>query len=693
MESLLQKILHCPSFYEKIALLDMDATVKECLQTRQQLRAFVATLPVELEYILKQLLAIGQWEIIEKKGAWDPKSLQALLTKLLPVDAFYREMGGLLGYHLTLLRFLKRSSSPFEEKRAFHPPSFVDFTQENKQVQAAIEAGIRAFPQMAEMYPLGGAADRLHLVDEKTGKELPAARLCFSGHCLLEGLIRDLQAREYLYFKLFGVQLTTPVAIMTSEEKDNHRHVLQICAEHRWFGRPKDAFFFFTQPLVPTVDEQGNWCFLGPCQLLFKPGGHGAIWKLARDEGVFSWLKQLGREKALVRQINNPAAGLDYGLLAFTGWGTKEERYFGFASCPRLVDSAEGINVLIEKDGKEIYLSNIEYCDFAKYGIEDRPLENGYSCFSSNTNILFVDLEAICRAVEKCPYPGLLINLKNATARLEMTMQNIADVFVEKKREALKTERTFITYNHRHKTIATAKKAYLPGHSLRETPENCFYEFMGAARELLQKHCAFQLPPRRALEEYLEKGPECAFVYHPALGPLYSIIGQKVREGKLGMGAHLQLEIADLELSNLDLEGSLRVFAEQVMGHFHEGILRYSSQTGRCILRNVSVWNRGVDWAHSAPFWKAHFRRFETLEIILKGHSEFIAENVTFYGTHRFVVEDGKRLRVEQSKEQLLVTEEEIGENIPFWNYSWEENIRVERAARVSHRLGSIRLC
>jgi UDP-N-acetylglucosamine pyrophosphorylase len=54
---------------------------------------------------------------------------------------------------------------------------------------------------------------------------------------------------------------------------------------------------------------------------MMKPGGHGAIWKLMRDEGVFDWLRAGGREAALVRQISNPMAGVDTTLLALAGTG------------------------------------------------------------------------------------------------------------------------------------------------------------------------------------------------------------------------------------------------------------------------------------------------------------------------------------------------------------------------------------
>lgn len=46
---------------------------------------------------------------------------------------------------------------------------------------------------MGEIYPIGGAGDRLGLMDSDTGESLPAALLPYCGRSLLEGLIRDLQ--------------------------------------------------------------------------------------------------------------------------------------------------------------------------------------------------------------------------------------------------------------------------------------------------------------------------------------------------------------------------------------------------------------------------------------------------------------------------------------------------------------------
>jgi hypothetical protein len=229
------------------------------------------------------------------------------------------------------------------------------------EAAAAVAAGIAALPALAEVYPLGGAGDRLGLRCETSGESLPTAVLQYCGRSLLENLLRDLQvrflcclaaaasvcllarlpqlllqllnslfnylcihpmpalphlfthlqAREYLFWKLQGVQHTTPVAIMTSAAKGNHWRVQQLFEQAAWFGRGPSSFRLFQQPLVPVVaGEDGRWLLERPLQLMMKPGGHGVIWKLMIDTGVFDWLGAQGRQAAIVRQIRCGGGGV-----------------------------------------------------------------------------------------------------------------------------------------------------------------------------------------------------------------------------------------------------------------------------------------------------------------------------------------------------------------------------------------------
>ncbi|MEI8301532.1 MAG: UTP--glucose-1-phosphate uridylyltransferase, partial [Chlamydiota bacterium] len=551
------------------------------------------------------------------------------------------------------------------------------------------------------LYPVRCAADRLKLQDEKTHEDLPAARLEFLGHTLLEGMIRDLQAREYVYFQVFHKQIITPIALMTSHEKNNHELVQEIIQQAQYFGRPKESFKIFAQPLVPTFTQDGIWCLKAPMQLLLKPGGHGVIWKLAAQEKVLDWFLSQGRKKVLVRQINNPIAGVDLGLIALTGVGCKEKKLFGFASCVRRVKTSEGMNVLKERVSQHgIYatLSNIEYCDFEKLGIQDRSQCEGdpYSVFPSNTNILFADVEAMRQAVEDVPYPGMLVNLKsmkyygqedpNATvARLELLMQNIADAFEEKipqpLQENLEPELpTFIVFNKRHKTISPTKKQFVPKSGLVETALGCFYDYLKNCKELLEGACGFDLPNLPAEEAFLKEGPSFIAVYHPCLGPLYSIISQKIYGGSLARGSELQLEIAEVKIEKLSIQGSLLVQSDQVMGHQVEGVLSYSNQVGRCYLKNVTVKNEGINFSKPNIFWKNKIYRKQACSIRLEGFSEFRAENVVLEGNLSIVVKNGEKVTAVQEGDCVVFVREplKLEETKAYWQYTLSLDQTIE---------------
>ncbi len=682
-----------PTLEEKLKVLNADPKVKNGAVPFSESK--------EVEFLMKSLVAIGQYEI-----ALDPKGLseieekacqKQLIDSLQMIETFYEEIGGIVGYQFTLLQFLHQPKQRFlVDKSRCHAPSGVDLSFPTSDVAEMIYHAIDKMDQLAEMYPVGGAADRLRLQDPETGSPIPAAMLSFNGQTLLGKLIEDLQVREYLYFKIKGKQILLPVAMMTSKEKNNHDQILHLCEKNHWFFRPKEKFSFFCQPLVPVVSREGNWIVPQPMKPLMKPGGHGVIWKLARDSGVISWLSQQGVKKAIVRQINNPVSSEDSHLMAFSGYGLKEDKKFGFASCERQVKASEGINVLVEEEKGEGYcytLTNIEYCDFSTYNIQDEPVVPGgrFSKFPSNTNLLFVDLPSILEALQNSPLPGMLVNMKKVqvlsqegkiveedVARLESTMQNVADSFQKHSKTRLSSEEfssldSYITFNKRQKTISATKKEFALGSSLLETPEGCFSDVLANTRDLLEEHCQFHLPPLKGGSENFAS-PSFLFYYHPALGPMYSTIGKKLRKGTIQEKSELRLQIAECDIENISVEGSLCIHAERVMGEVDEaGVLRYSDRVGRCTLKNVVVVNRGIDYSRDNVFWKPLLHRLECCHISLKGSSEFHAENVTLTGDLRIVVEDGWKVVAKQENGQLHLIKERLDHPSWRWVYRFDE--------------------
>jgi len=703
LENLLNQLSKLGSLPEKLAFLNVYPPVIEEVAKRPSLKKLIPQQSLSNQYVLTLVLAIGQGATVFQgiDSVENPAELLDLLSqKMSDLEMFYNSLGGTVGYQLKVFNLLISKENEGQFNTNYERPEGIDVSQDTAESRLAVRWGVEALSHLASIYPVGGAGDRLNLLAQETGEPLPAAEMFFCGFTLLEWLIRDLQGWEFLHYKLFGRQLTTPIAMMTSQEKDNHQRILNLCEKAGWFGRSKESFRFFLQPMVPMITSDGEWAMNGPLQPMFKPGGHGVLWKSALDNGVFEWFESQQRKRVIVRQINNPVAGTDNGLLALAGVGCHNRKNFGFASCSRLLKTPEGMNVFKETklaDGEYEYcITNVEYTDFTRHGIEDVPLEIGglYSQFPSNTNILFGDLDAIRKAVDICPLPGILVNMKNRVVcwngeekveklagRLESTMQNIADYITDRSSNRLNPSecdlRTFLTYNKRCKTISVVKKAYVPGESLNGSPEGCFFELTENYRDLLANHCGVSLPPVQQEDDYLTYGPNFTALFHPAVGGLYSVISQKIRGGKIGEGAEFVVEASEIDIAKLDLDGSLLIEADAVMGKKdNAGIIVYDCEScGKCTLLNVKVRNQG----RGHKTWRGVSDKDggESLHIIIHGNGEFFAENIEFTGNLYFEVPDGYRLVVYEQGEEIAWHCEKIQKASWKWDYTFDNEDHV----------------
>lgn len=642
LESLIESLSKIFDYSEKVQFLDQIRLIK------------VEGTPKE-QYMIKAL------SFIEENTKLKPS--RKLLDQLEEIEDFYKPIGGILGYHALFLKLLleKDNEAKSSEVRYDHADG-LDLTLDTPEVRQAIQWGIESLERIGCIFPVGGAGDRLGLTDSN-GHPLPAADLKFCGITLLENLIQDIQALEYLYKKLFGRDIQIPIALMTSIEKDNHAHIEDICIRNNWFGRSKDHFFLFQQPLVPLITKHGKWALSKENNLLMKPGGHGVMWKLAQDNGVFEWFRQKGIHQVLVRQINNPIAGTDHSVLALIGIGVKKNKAFGFASCPRLLNASEGMDVLMEQkttDGYTYCITNLEYTDFALKGVKDEPEIPGhaYSKFPANTNILFADINAIERALKECLLPGVLINLKTKmechdghhdVGRLESTMQNIADHLTDHFREPISnidTLQTFIVYNERRKTISVTKK--LLGEN--ETPQRAFEDKQKNAYDLFNDGCEVDL------------AKDVIIHYTPLLGPLYSIIQQKINKGSIAKNSYLHIGIPEIQMENLNLNGTLKILGDP---------------SAKCILKNVTVNNKGIDSQSQNELWSDSIQHLETSQIVLHGNAEILIEDSTLSENQHIEVQNGYRLTIKNNQRTL----EKITQPTWAWHYHFEDDhtIKVEK--------------
>lgn len=684
---------------KKISFLYSLVEIKNFFSKQNNLKKNIEALSRQDQLIFLYFIASGQAVRLFPEVSSDhieTQKLNNVLPTLRDLENFYSMIGGILGYQITILKLLLDESAHIEYD--LFPPEGIDISQCSSEVNSYIIEGVMQQNIFAEIYPIGGIGDRFKCSSLSAETSVPTARVPFLGRTLLEGLIRDLQGREYLYYLITDKQLITPIILMTSEE-DNHSHIFNICREKQFFGRTKEKIFFLSQPLVPTFTKWGHWCLKNEITFLCKPGGHGAIWKLALDSGGFSWLQKMGRKKILIRQINNPIAGCDYGILAFAGIGAYKDASFGFASCLRQIKTKEGVNVVKYSPRlQKSILSCIEYCDFEKYQMSDIAVNPSsiYSSFPSNTNIIFGDIATLRIATRQMPYPNFIINFKEdihfsqektlvteKIARLESTMQHISEAPI-----IVNSNTTYLTLHDRKKTISAVKRYQQEAEDSLETVEGGFSDLLHNNLLLLQNHCNWKLEFN--LCENLNFFPTI-FLYHPALGPLYSIISQKLTSGIFYKKSELQLEIAEIFMNKISIEGSLIIKAKNIMGHWKDKKLIFSSKVGKCIFQNVQIKNKGIDYSANNVFWKNSISRTELCYIELEGNSLFIAQDIVIEGNQHIFVPDGKKMIARPVAGGVsyqivpLLTEEE-----KLWDVQIDRNVSITLLKRSYNKKGSL---
>lgn len=677
LDALINKLKSARGIAKKNQLLDKEKNVVNFLKSHAFVKSLLAGLPPNYEYALKILMAINQARIILRDVKNIPSHfslLKELCQTLLAIEDFYHPIGGIAGYHNQFIKLLKETS--LNQNVKYSEPEFIDIRRLNKNIKGFIKTGLEHLDRFALICPMGGAGDRLNLFDAKTRSPLPSAILNFNGYTLIEHLIRDIQALEYLYFKTFKRQVLTPLVIMTSDEKHNHDLILSIFEKNNWFSRDKKSIYFINQPSVPLLTQDGEWASQSFLKLALKPSGHGVLWHLMNKTKTFDFLKSHKRDKALIRQINNPIAGTDYLLLAFMGIAIKNKKSFGFVSCSGSPGYKEGINTLREEKLKEGFLynfSNIEYTEFERLSLQEKLISDT-SKYPSNTNILFADLNEIKKTVVRDPLPGLTINLKTnvfikdqngrtvqkRAGRLESMMQNIADSIQDHKTEKIKKEeqkslKTFLILSERSKTISTTKNAFAEGKDFFETPQKCFYDVLSNYHDLLTNCCKIKMPSMPCIKDFFIKGPAFICSMNPMIGPLYSIISQKIKGGTFAYGSEMRLEIAQLLIENLYLKGSL-IIQTRLIRNSKKNMYNTSS----CVLNNVKIKNLGIDANSDNIYWQNKIKRKQYFKITLGENSQFYAADIEFFNTHELIVPANHKMIVSKQNNKIIYKTEKL---------------------------------
>ena len=155
-----RKLQQAGSVDEKISVLDQEPAVISFLKKQGPRFPFLLQGDRDRELVVKQLIAIGQVD----KILGDAATFQAQIEKLLKVELFYREMGGILGYHEKVLSLLKQGPTPSSSSSLYHSPSFLDISAPTEAVEEMIAWGIEGLAELAELYPLSTAPPLLPFI-------------------------------------------------------------------------------------------------------------------------------------------------------------------------------------------------------------------------------------------------------------------------------------------------------------------------------------------------------------------------------------------------------------------------------------------------------------------------------------------------------------------------------------------------
>lgn len=147
-------------------------------------------------------------------------------------------------------------------------------------------------------------------------------RLRFDGP---KGMFPVSQIKQKTLFQLFAEKTLAagkqanrklPLAIMTSPI--NHEQTVQYFEEHGYFGLNQDQVFFFTQSMLPLLDDTGNLFLEDIDSIALGPDGNGSSLKSFVDSGIWDRWRAKGIKYITYVLVDNPLADpFDAELIGF----------------------------------------------------------------------------------------------------------------------------------------------------------------------------------------------------------------------------------------------------------------------------------------------------------------------------------------------------------------------------------------
>ena len=291
----------------------------------------------------ERLRAAGQEHVVERLAALDGEGRARLAAELVTIDlALVQELAGLV------------AEGPAAGGQAagprLEPPELFPLARSGataRRAEAARAAGRRLLSSARVGFVLvaGGQASRL-------GYDAPKGVFPIgpvTGRSLFAFHAQRLRRAAQVY----GVAV--PWYVMTSPA--NHAATVGFFEEHDFFGLNPDDVFFFSQDMLPALDERGRMLFAGRDALFRAPNGHGGCLIGLAQSGALEDMRARGLQQLSYFQVDNPlvrpADPLFLGLHAEAGAGMSTK-------VVSKRDAGEKVGVIGRIDGR---MGCIEYSD------------------------------------------------------------------------------------------------------------------------------------------------------------------------------------------------------------------------------------------------------------------------------------------------------------------------------------------
>ncbi len=139
----------------------------------------------------------------------------------------------------------------------------------------------------------GGQGSRLGFSHAKGMFNIGKTHDVYIFQCLIENLIAVTREAD----------ADIPLLIMTSAE--NHDDTQSFLEAHDFFGYPKGNVTFFTQEMVPAVDENGKILLKAPGEIALSPNGNGGWFSSIQHAGLLDMIHDSGMEWLNVFAVDN----------------------------------------------------------------------------------------------------------------------------------------------------------------------------------------------------------------------------------------------------------------------------------------------------------------------------------------------------------------------------------------------------